>query len=194
MNRRPPASERLLLALTGSYQTARRVPPWARLDVAVKSQLPPLSPIRRVVIVDTRPRAEGTEKCVLGWMDYDSYMPRPNHQVSGLGMCHPLKRATSRIEARGTHIRIGKTSPIINSVYEVRTVTLRTKADTRVERRGNHGQAIVWAQCSGGGMGFLSGRLPAGNRVRASLCLSLHLCRRALSTEAAGNQRHDRAL
>jgi len=61
------------------YQTIRRIVGGALLDVAVKSQLPSLLPIRRIVRIDSGPRVQGAEKGVLRWIDYDSYVPGPDH-------------------------------------------------------------------------------------------------------------------
>ena len=58
-------------------------------------------------------------------------------------MRHSLKFRRSGIEIRRTCVGIGKPSPIIYCVDEMRTVTLRTNVDAGIECGGDHSQAVI---------------------------------------------------
>ena len=84
-----------------------------------------------------------TEKDALRRIDYDSCVSTPDNQVTGLRMNYSLKFAGSDIEVRGRHVAVGKPSPTIDRVNEVRTIRLGAQVDTGVQRRCNHSQAII---------------------------------------------------
>jgi hypothetical protein len=71
--------------------------PWVVLEVAIKSDLSPLFPIRRIVGIDPQTRTQGTEEDVLRWIHHNSYVSPPNGQVSGLRVGHSLKFIDSGI-------------------------------------------------------------------------------------------------
>jgi len=52
-------------------------------------------------------------------------------------MNHSLKIRGSDVEIGRVYVAVGKTSSIIDCVYEMRTITLGTKVNAGVERGGN---------------------------------------------------------
>src|SRR5437867_1207564 len=93
----------------------------AALDVTVKSDWASAFPIRCVIRIDSWPRTHRAEEDVLNWIDHDTGVSTPNHQIPRLGMRHSLKFWASDIEIKGTHVGIRKSGPIVYCVYEMRT-------------------------------------------------------------------------
>src|SRR5678809_912160 len=71
------------------------------LYVAVEPDLSALLPVLRVIGIDAGPSAQPAEEGALRRVDHDAHMPRPNHQVPGLRMRHPL-------ELVGPIVKIGR--------------------------------------------------------------------------------------
>jgi hypothetical protein len=87
-------------------------------------------------------------------------MPVPHDQIAGLGVGDALKAFDSGVEIVGIRVGIGESRAFINGVNQVRAIVLRVSRHLGIERRGDHGEAIVWSQ---GVVGF-SGVIPARAR------------------------------
>src|ERR1700752_4951551 len=83
-------------------------------DVPVKTKLTALLPIRCVIYVDPRSRTECAEKNMVRWINHDSYMPAPRHQIARLRMDHALKLAGSNVKIGRIHVGIREPRPIID--------------------------------------------------------------------------------
>jgi hypothetical protein len=83
---------------------------------------------------------------MLGRIDHDPNVPRPNHQISRLWMSYSLEIRGSGVEIGRVYVAVGKTSVIIDCVYEMGTITLGTKVNAGVERGSNDRQAVVSGQ------------------------------------------------
>ena len=94
------------------------------------------------------------EKDVLRRIDHDSCVSTPYNQIARLRMRYSLKFVCSDIEIRGRRVGVGKPSPTIDCVNEVRTISLGAQVDTGVERRRNHSQSVIRGQSPRGNNRF----------------------------------------
>jgi len=76
-----------------------------------------LSPILRVVGIDSRTVTEGAEEGALRRIHHDSDMPPPNHQIPGLRMSHSSKIVIPKIEIGRTCVGVGEARAIIDGVH-----------------------------------------------------------------------------
>ena len=84
-------------------------------------------------------------------------MAVPHDQIAGLGVGDALKAFDPGVEIVGVRVGIGESRAFVNGVNQVRAVVLRVSRHLGIERRGDHGEAIVWSQ---GAVGF-PGVIPA---------------------------------
>src|SRR6266436_506125 len=105
----------------------------AIFHIAVASGRPSSFPVLRVVGIDSRAVPQSTEKGALRWIHHDPDMPAPHHQIAWLRTSHPLEPLRSRVKIGRTCVRVRETSPVVYGVYQVRTVTLASGVDVRVE-------------------------------------------------------------
>jgi hypothetical protein len=127
---------------------SHRRPRGAAFYVAVKSGGSSLSPILRVVGIDSRTVPEGAEEGALRWIDHDSDMPTPHHQIPGLRMSHSLKMIISNIEIGRTCVGVGEARAVIDCVHQVGAITLAAWVKVRIECGDNDRQAVVRGQCN----------------------------------------------
>lgn len=76
-----------------------------------------MSPILRVVGIDSRTVTEGAEEGALRRIHHDSDMPPPNHQIPGLRMSHSSKIVIPKIEIGRTCVGVGEARAIIDGVH-----------------------------------------------------------------------------
>jgi len=90
---------------------------------------------------------QSTKEDVLRWIDHDPNVSTPDHQITGLGMCHALKFMGSGIKIGRTRVGVVESGAIINRMYDMRTITFGASVDAGVERSCDHSQAVIRGQC-----------------------------------------------
>src|SRR5438874_1454965 len=108
------------------------------LNVAVKPDRASIFPILRVVSINSGAVTQRAEEGALHWVDHNSHMPAPNHQVSWLRMLHAPELIGSLIQVGRTRIGIAEPSLVINRVHQMRTINPAAAVGSRIERRRNH--------------------------------------------------------
>src|SRR6266567_3409157 len=108
------------------------------LNVSVKSDRASVFPILRVVGINSRAVTQRAEEGALHWVDHNSHMPAPNHQVSWLRMFHAPELIGSLIQVGRTRIGITEPGLVINRVHQMRAINPAAGVGPRIEGRRNH--------------------------------------------------------
>src|SRR4029079_7301373 len=106
----------LLVPLTD--QARRRHVRRVGLYVAVEPGLSALLPILGVIGIDAGPATQPAEESALRRIDHDAHLPRPHHQVPGLGMRHSLELVGPVVKIGRTGVRIRKPGLEIDGVHQ----------------------------------------------------------------------------
>src|SRR5207248_5030066 len=106
--------------------------------VAIEANRGSIFPILRVVGINSWAVTQRAEEGALHWVDHNSHMPAPNHQVSWLRMFHAPELIGSLIQIGRTRIGITEPGLVINRVHQMRTINPAAAVRSRIERRRNH--------------------------------------------------------